>query len=244
MIPKIIWQTYKTPKPPAIAVNYIKSWLEKNPEFAWYYFDDAKCDRFIKDHFSDEFYKMYTSLPIGVMKSDIWRIAVVYIYGGIYADLDTECIVTADQWLDQNYNLIVGVETSWGTLGNFVFAAAPRHPALLAALNRAVYIYNSQYFLKGSTPVQNFGADAFSTGILNYIGVFIDHDLRPSIDHELYLSNSVAKKEKIKILDYNDQIFSSNVYPKTTVRHYTASDDWIGKGHDSWRIQEKEFIGI
>jgi mannosyltransferase OCH1-like enzyme len=243
MIPNIIWQTYKTPYPPIIANDCIKSWIVKNPDFKWYYFDDDKCDRFIRDHFNDEFYEMYTALPLGVMRSDIWRMAVIYIYGGIYADLDTECIIPTEEWLDQQYDFIIAVETPWGSLGNYAFAAAPKHPALLSALKLALELYKSLKFMDINevTPVQNFGAHAFSHGILNHLEIHTDNMYtREDIDHNRYSENTNVKNEKIKFLKYHDHIFALNYHTNTVVRHHTASIFWKD-GYESWRDQEQEY---
>lgn len=243
MIPKIIWQTYKTPQPPAISTDCIKSWLIKNPEFAWYYFDDTKCDQFIKDHFSQEFYEMYCALPLGIMRSDIWRIAIVYVYGGIYADLDTECIVPAKEWINDEDDLIVGIETHWGTLANYVFAAAPKHPAVLAALEFAVELYNSPGFMdkNSPTPVQDFGANAWSTGILKHLDIDMSHMAgRFEVDGHVYSSNRNAIKENIKFFHYHDHRFDPMPHEGTYVRHHTASVFW-DDGHESWRDQEEQF---
>ena len=38
-------------------------------------------------------YAVYSSFPIGVMKADFFRYAVLLAHGGIYADVDTSCQV-------------------------------------------------------------------------------------------------------------------------------------------------------
>jgi mannosyltransferase OCH1-like enzyme len=54
----------------------------------------------------DEFYqgnvvRMFKEYPIGVMRADFWRYAILYIYGGIYMDIDTSPLLTVDKW--KNY---------------------------------------------------------------------------------------------------------------------------------------------
>ena len=146
MIPKIIWQTYKTKLPPPDSLDCIKTWKDKNPGFLYNYYDDEMCESFISENFSEEFVNMYKSLPYGVMKSDAWRIAIIYVYGGVYADLDTNCIVPADEWL-KDYSFVAAVETPPGIIGNFTFAATPKHPALLCCINQLLENYNSPNYL-------------------------------------------------------------------------------------------------
>ena len=47
------------------------------------------------------------SLPVGVMRGDLWRYMVIYIYGGVYADLDTECWEPISVWMKDEYDMIV-----------------------------------------------------------------------------------------------------------------------------------------
>lgn len=227
MIPKIIWQTHKTEFPPNESLDLIKSWLLKNTEYQWHYMDDNRCQQFIEDHFSQEFVDMYNSLPYGVMKSDAWRIAIIYVYGGVYADLDTECIVPIDLWAN-NKELIVSYEppTQDGIV-NFVFAAAPKHPALLISLQQLLINYNGPNYLDKlvvtGSPVQNFGQHAFAFGIKEYIKLNPDDD-------------------GVKIFSVHDNAFTPFKDHKTMVHHQTGSMFW-GKNYDSWRKKQIEDFG-
>ena len=172
-IPLELWQTYKSSNLPRQAIPLVQSWKNKNPQLTVNFMDDAQCNHFIKQNFDDEFYQMYISLPFGVMRADVWRVAVVYINGGIYADTDTDCMVSISEWLKPDDRLVVAVEQSNGALANFIFAASPKHPALLHVLNTFREFYNSPNFLDTNTdtPIQNFGQHGFSHGILSYYGL-------------------------------------------------------------------------
>lgn len=235
MIPKIIWQTYKSKQPPIVACKGITSWLRHNPNYKWYYFDDKKCDQFIKDHFSNEFYNMYQSLPFGVMRSDVWRIAVVYIYGGVYTDLDTICNTPISQWMSTSDKLVVSAETS-NSLANYTFAAIPKHPALLNALNLCIRHYNSPDFMSKDTltPIQNFGASAFSEGVLSYYG------LKDSFENNT-TNLEKAKQDHAKIFTYKDFAFTPVEHEARYVYHQTASIFWK-HGYESWRKEQDRFL--
>jgi hypothetical protein len=241
MIPNTLWQTYKTKYPPQKSLPSISSWLKTN-ELNWYYMDDSKCDHFIKDHFSDEFYLMYSSLPFGVMKSDVWRVAAVYIYGGIYADLDTKCLKPINNWFNQKYNLIIGIETSHGSLNNYIFAAAPKHPALLFVLNIFLEFYNSPMFLNkdSPTPIQDFGANGWSYGILKYYDLLDKMDLGA----EYYNQTQKVLDEKTHFYSYDSNIFSPCPTANTSVYHQSGSIFWANSEYDSWRKLQFETFGI
>jgi hypothetical protein len=242
MIPKYLWQTYKTKHPPKDSINSINSWLSTNPGLEWYYMDDVKCDVFIKDNFSEEFYNMYNSLPFGVMKADVWRVAVIYVYGGIYSDLDTKCLKPITQWLNPEYDLIVGVETLHGSINNFTFAAAPRHPALLTVLNLFLEIYNSPSFLNKNspTPIQDFGAGGWSSGILKHFGL---EDIM-HLGADGYNVVDKVIEEKAYFYSYHSHTFSPTPNNNTSIYHQSGSIFWNHDRYDSWRKQQHETFGI
>lgn len=216
-IPKLIWQTAKS-APHQNSHALIKSFIDLNPDYEWLFMDDARCDQFIKDNFNHQFYDMYKSLPHGVMKADVWRVAVVYVYGGVYVDTDCECIKPISTWLKHDDTLIVGVEVDNGDLYNCVFASIPRHPALLQVLNLFVELYNSPYFLNGcETEIQNFGQYGFSHAILEYS----------------------KTNDDVKIIPKNDNIFTMNKYDTSCIIHHIASLKWTNN-YDSWRRIERK----
>lgn len=218
-IPKLIWQTAKSfPHPQSY--QYIKTWTEKNPEYQWLFMDDARCNQFIKDNFNQEFYNMYMSLPFGVMRADVWRVCVVYVYGGIYVDTDCECVVPVRNWIS-NHSLVVAQEVPNGDIANFAFASEPRHPALLSAINRFMELYNSpsDFMNKdGGTPIQNFGQYGFSDGVKRYVKHNVNH----------------------KVFQYNEQRFTNGKAPTSFIAHHVASLAW--NNYESWRNDQKEFL--
>jgi mannosyltransferase OCH1-like enzyme len=41
---------------------------------------------------------MIRNFPKGVMKADFWRYAVLYFYGGVYTDIDTDPYKSIRDW--------------------------------------------------------------------------------------------------------------------------------------------------
>lgn len=220
-IPKIIWQTAKSFPPPQ-AKTSILSWINNNPEYEWCFMDDERCDLFIKENFSLDFYKMYSSLPLGVMKADVWRIAVVYAYGGVYADIDTECIVSIKEWCKGP--IVVAEETPCGNIANYTFAAVPKHPALGLALSNLMdkWKSNNTFNAQSNTPVQDFGQHAFDCGIKQYKTLF---------------------PHQINTIPFKDKRFTNSKLPTTFVWHQVASFTWK-QNYNRWREEEKQLLGM
>lgn len=242
MIPRVLWQTYKTKLPPKKSVSAIASWFDVNPSLKWGYMDDEQCEHFIKEHFDNEFYKMYSSLPFGVMKSDVWRVAVVYVYGGIYSDLDTTCLKPVEEWLIPDVNLITYIERPNGSICNYTFASTPQHPALRTVLDTFVQLYNSPSFLskESKTPIQDFGAHGWSLGILKHYNL-LDQMTKGG---EHYNTVEQVKKEKTYFYPFESKAFCSFPNSDTYVYHECASLSWTNDDYDSWRIEQKKQFDI
>lgn len=65
----------------------IKNWNEFNPEWNYYCVDNLFLENACKQ-FSEECYIVYKSLDVMHMKIDLGRYVLIYMYGGMYADID------------------------------------------------------------------------------------------------------------------------------------------------------------
>lgn len=245
-IPKFIWHTYKS-FPPEDLKQHIQSWINLNPDYTWLYMDDLRCSKFIQENFNKEFVDMYNSLPIPVMKADVWRVAVVYAYGGVYTDIDCMCLKPVSTWLDDKDRLVVGVEVDNGALLNYAFAAKPRHPALLSVLNRFMELYKEPHFMKSvETPVQNFGQYGFSDGILKYYNMNSTNDMLKGGNTNYYNENEKVKLENTKFILRQDNIFVNGGQQNgsTAIRHDVASLRFNNHNYVSWRKQQRMLYGV
>jgi len=98
-IPKIIWQTMKTNVVPPVISDSSSSWIDKNPEYEYRFFDDSDIYKFIKIEFP-QYLRAYKKIKHGAVKADLWRYLIIYKYGGIYADIDCKCVVPLRQWIN------------------------------------------------------------------------------------------------------------------------------------------------
>ena len=159
MIPKILWQTAKSK-------NYIndgnnrqllKSFIINNPNIDIMFMDDDECDIFIKSNFSQEIYDMYRSLPLGVMRADFWRVAVIYINGGIYSDTDVFCKKSIDGLINDKDLVLLTEPNTSDNVSNFFFAATPKHPVLKEIIDEMVGGFAISFNDDTHLFVQNFG---------------------------------------------------------------------------------------
>jgi alpha 1,6-mannosyltransferase len=60
--------------------------------------NDTEASAFIRTFYGRAVAAIYDAFPVGVMRGDFWRYAILYAYGGIYADVDTECLRPLSGW--------------------------------------------------------------------------------------------------------------------------------------------------
>jgi hypothetical protein len=113
MIPKKIYQTYRTPQPD-FAIENIKT---INPEYEYQFFNDSDCIELIKNFFGDEVLNAYLSMSKLQHRADLFRYCLLYTYGGVYIDIDIQLILPIDEIinLSENSKLITVKSAHQGT---------------------------------------------------------------------------------------------------------------------------------
>jgi mannosyltransferase OCH1-like enzyme len=97
-IPFQLWQTYKHKNLTDEAQAAVESWKDLNPHLPIGLHDDDDADAFILRHYGPRVHALYRAFPVGVMRADFWRYAILYQYGGIYSDIDTRCLKPVKEW--------------------------------------------------------------------------------------------------------------------------------------------------
>jgi mannosyltransferase OCH1-like enzyme len=136
-IPRSIWQTYKTQNLPPQALKCQQSW-KSHPGFAYSFLDDLQIKQFVRRELPPRVFAVFESLPLGVMKADLWRYCVVYTKGGIYADIDSVALRPITDWkIRPQHKCILALENDVHFC-QWTFAAVPGHPILKAVIDLVV----------------------------------------------------------------------------------------------------------
>jgi len=78
------WKKSLTELPNDVLIP-MKNAIKMNPDYAMYYFSDKDIVQFIGDHFPNDL-DAYNSVVPGAFRADIFRLMVLYKYGGVYND--------------------------------------------------------------------------------------------------------------------------------------------------------------
>lgn len=131
-----------------------------------------ECDKLIKNYFPYK-YKLYCNLQKPIMRCDFARLAILYVYGGIYSDMDRISLKSYNNILSKysNYDLIIGAVNIFGLnmLNNDIIITKPQNDFIFVCINKIkkhnikpdylnifvtagpLHIENMNYFYKGSS---------------------------------------------------------------------------------------------
>jgi mannosyltransferase OCH1-like enzyme len=88
LIPKTIMQTYKNNSIDNFIYDNIMKMLDINKEYEYRFITDEDIVEIIKTHFDSEVLEAFNKIKLGAAQGDFKRYIYLYIYGGIYLDLD------------------------------------------------------------------------------------------------------------------------------------------------------------
>lgn len=107
-IPHVIHQTWKHGDVPPELQVLQKSWTERNPDFSYRFWTDADIARFVEDE-HPELLPVFHGYSIPIARVDLARYLILRRFGGVYADLDMECLKPIED-LIAGRSFVVGLE--------------------------------------------------------------------------------------------------------------------------------------
>jgi mannosyltransferase OCH1-like enzyme len=120
-VPLIIhqtWKTYNVSSEPKHVRDSLSSWKSQNPEAVHLLWNDKDIDALARQFFP-AFGSVYNKIQKPILKADIFRYMVLSVFGGVYADTDTECTRPVLDWIypsdlegsmNTDISFIIGVE--------------------------------------------------------------------------------------------------------------------------------------
>ena len=100
-IPRNIFQTWKTKEVPDRWKTSPDSIRKHMPSWNYHLVDDQEMEQVVQTHFPD-FYPYWKQFKYPIQRVDAWRYCMLYLYGGIYLDLDFEILKPLDSLFTTN----------------------------------------------------------------------------------------------------------------------------------------------
>ena len=151
-IPKIIFRTWHTKKiSQKMFDNAHSTWLKQNPDYKMYWYDLEECGVFLKK-INPEIYDVWANVKPLAFKADLWRVCVIYEYGGVYVDATSKPYVKLDKIIEEcfknnqniKHKLISAKEPFNMGVHNGVIISTPKNPVLKKYMDDIVYNINNK----------------------------------------------------------------------------------------------------
>ena len=140
-IPQVITQFWDSDELPDDIIQIMQSWPTQNPEYTIQLFNDARAQTWLAQHYPRPVLQAFRRAREPAQKADIFRLAILFIEGGVYVDADDRCLLPLKTIIPDIAELVLWQE-NLGTVGNNFIAAAPKCPVLQRALELAVNAIN------------------------------------------------------------------------------------------------------
>lgn len=98
IIPRLLFQSWKTNQLSYRLCNHALHWSQLNPTYDYFLFDDTSSDTFVYEEYGEDISSAYGCVKQGSAKCDVWRIFVIFVFGGLYFDFDARPLVPFDKW--------------------------------------------------------------------------------------------------------------------------------------------------
>ena len=129
-VPRVIFLSWKTRRVGPNIFLSIKTLLNHNPEYELIFMDDYEVDQFVCELYPD-MAPDFGKLRAGAARADVWRMLVIYRYGGVYLDIDMSSLTHMP--IPANASGVSGVghwghlPGNGGVLEHWIMVFEPRH---------------------------------------------------------------------------------------------------------------------
>lgn len=131
-----VWEGRTEPCMPSRLQLLARTWKEQNPEWEYHLWNGDEMDELVYKYFP-EYLFLYKSFPYNVQRWDTIRYMILYMYGGIYTDLDTECFRSIDTLLEgvtMGFGEEPPINSNKTYIGNAFMVSEEKSPGWLAIL--------------------------------------------------------------------------------------------------------------
>ena len=182
--PRKIWQSWKV-DPTRFEHRdneRARTWTVKNPGHRYEVLTDDNADNYVAHHYGPlglnrpDIVHVYQSLNAKIIKSDLLRYLIMYVEGGVYADIDVEAIRPIKKFIPKAFNeadidMVIGIEVDepdfdfHPVLGSkaksfcqWTFMCKPRLPVMLRLIEH-IMIWLHDLSLKQGKPISDLYLD-------------------------------------------------------------------------------------
>ena len=92
-----------------------QQWEQLNPDYKIELYDDERCLIFLEKYFGKKYCDIFNFIEHGQIKADFFRVCILYVYGGIYADADIEPYVSLKEFVPDDIEFMTCISYNYNT---------------------------------------------------------------------------------------------------------------------------------
>lgn len=238
-IPKIIFQTWKSKNDiPDNFAYWSNSFKNKNPDFKYRLWDDKDNRAFIAKNFP-WFLEKYDNFPAEIYRADVVRYFFLFLYGGIYADMDTQCLKPLDETLEIADVVLGRMGTNphfEHSIPNAIMLSKPRQEFWLLVISlilNPIYEHSRPEYMTGPV-ILKIAHDMYTT---QYMDDTVQNRLANIRSYLAETQHDTKQRTQLGILpgfvfypiDWNDRIHDAFVRRPLLENQEVLSDDYLEK---------------
>lgn len=233
MIPKVIYQTWKTQNLHPKVQKLRSKMLETNKDYEFILYTDDQMHDFVVSNFEKDIVKSFNSIKNIVSKADFWRYLILYKNGGIYLDIDSLILKNLDSLISKEDQAIITAEQNKNCFVQWALIFNKNHPILESTIN---LLMNNMKNGKYKNDVLNFSVKPYWDSVNHFIKINSDNfewkDIKKNTNK---LISSESTNARIFGIDYNNFIQFKHKY-----NHLLRNKNKGLKTLDHWTITQTE----
>jgi mannosyltransferase OCH1-like enzyme len=215
--------------------NNVATWKRLGPPgFTVHWFDDTAAEQWIAAHFP-QYLSEYQVLVPGAFKADLWRLLVLYKYGGLYSDAGVYPMQSL--WpMFRDASLVIVADGNPRNIWQGIIGAVAQHPILFAMIEHVVANVRGRKYMEDMLSVTGPRAVAFAAKqFMNYKSPMLGSDGEWLPGHYGPTGLVLVHKPPLKLLTAADELFghtkipgyAHDMYIARKKRHY--GDLWLAR---------------
>jgi len=169
-IPRIIHITSKNRCTTPAVHAVVNQW--RFNDHSLYFHDDAAVERLTSHPLSQSVFPLLNEtlkcVTNGATKSDLWRYLVLYLYGGIYTDIDNTPTGFNENSISDEDDSFFVIE-ALGIISQFFIASSPHHPLMKLSLERGLNALRGTVNVMRNNPSRTTGPAALKNGFIQFM---------------------------------------------------------------------------
>lgn len=223
-ISKYVFQSWKTRNLPPELMRHRAEMIALNPDYQYELYTDDEMNQFVQQNYSGIIADCYNRLNIMVARVDFWRYLVLYKFGGIYLDMDSEIARPLGDLIQPDDRAIITMEGNPYFFVQWCMMFEAGHPILKSVID--VVIENITTNRYPNDVHKMTGPTAFTEGIQRFHrGAFSGAVLTNTIDRTCDQTYQVEETDisyRIYGVDYNGYCNFKHPY----CQYLRGATDW------------------